>query len=83
MRNLWQRVKFTDLQSSIRPEVLEDLRNTHDYWKALHSPTLDEIQSKVYDMFLKSNDVEAELHNDTLVVGLLINIVMNNFLWHA
>ena len=73
-RGLLSEQQFTALKSSLRPEVLDDLMNTHNHWKALRSPTLDEIQSNIYDLFLKSNDVEAGLQNYTQVVGLLINI---------
>lgn len=70
--------QFTALKSSLRPEVIEDYYNTHMHWKALRSPMLDDIQSKIYDAFLKSNNVEAGLQNYTQVVGLLINIEYEN-----
>lgn len=73
-RGLLDEQRFTSLQSSLRPEVIEDLQKTHNHWEALRSPILDEIQSKIYDSFLKSNNVEAGLKNYTLVMGLLINI---------
>lgn len=66
--------QFTALQASLRPEVVEDIRKTHKHWKALRSPILDGVQSKIYDIFLKSNAVEAGLRNYTQVVGLLVNI---------
>lgn len=73
-RGLLSEQQFTSLLSSLRPEVLEDMTNTNKHWKALRSPTLDNLQSKIYDAFLKNNAVEAGLQNYTQVVGLLINI---------
>lgn len=66
--------QFTVLQSNIRPEVIEDIKKTNIHWKALRSPTLDNIQSKIYDSFLKSNNVRVGLQNYTEVVEYLINI---------
>lgn len=77
-RGLLNEQQFTAIQSSIRPEVIEDIKKTHLHWKALRSPTLDNIQSKVYDTFLKSNNVEAGLQNYTQVVEFLINIKYEN-----
>lgn len=76
--NLLDEQQNTTLQASIRPEVMEDILKTQDYWEALRSPMLDEIQGRIYDLFLKSNNVGSGLQNYTQVVGLLINIKYNN-----
>lgn len=76
-RSLSER-QFSALKSSLRPEVVEDYNNTHWHWNALLSPVLNDIQSKIYDTYLKSNNIEAGIQNYTQVVGLLINIEYEN-----
>lgn len=73
-RTLLNEQQYKTLQSNLRQEVVKDLETTRKHWKALRSPKLDEIQSKIYDSFLKSNDVKAGLQNYSQVVGLLVNI---------
>lgn len=73
-RGLLSERQFASLLSSIRPEVLDDITYTQRYWGALRSPMLDNLQSKIYDSFLRGNAVEAGIKNYTQVVGLLINI---------
>lgn len=74
VNNLLDEQQNRTLQASLRPEVIKDIQNTQDYWEALRSPALDEIQGRIYDLFLKSNNVRSGLQNYTQVVGLLINI---------
>lgn len=58
--------------ASIRPEVIEDMELTHDHWSALRNETIDNMQSGIYDLFLKSNNIASGLKNYSQVVQLLM-----------
>lgn len=58
--------------ASIRPEVIKDLELTHDHWSALRNETIDNMQSGIYDLFLKSNNIASGMMNYSQVVQLLM-----------
>lgn len=60
--------------STLRPEVISDLESTRDHWTALRSPAIDEVQSFVYDAFLKSNSVESGMKNYSEVVAYIMTL---------
>ncbi len=66
--------EYSEWESKIRVEVIADLKSTRQHWAALRSPTLDNIQSTIYDFFLKSNNVSSGMKNYSEVVRLLISI---------
>lgn len=58
--------------ASIRPEVIKDLEVTHEHWMGLRNETIDNMQSSIYDAFLKSNNISSGLKNYSQVVQLLM-----------
>lgn len=58
----------------IRPEVIEDLRRSSQHWQALRSVWLDDMQTSIYDLFLKSNRIESGRKNYSEVVQLIISV---------
>lgn len=64
--------EYKEWISSFRPEVIEDIDKTHEHWEKLESETINNLQSDIYDMFLKSNNISTGLSNYSQVVQLLM-----------
>ncbi len=72
-RRLMTEEEFMDLYNRIRPEVINQARENQEYWSAKYSPLLGDIQSWIYDIYLKSNKIESGRKNYSEVIGLLIS----------
>ncbi|RNC65871.1 DUF3810 domain-containing protein [Proteiniphilum sp. X52] len=66
--------EYESLVSSIRPEIIADLRRNREHWLAARDEALSEVQDRVYDAYLKTNKVSAGQDNYSQVVGLLISV---------
>lgn len=60
--------------ATIRREVADDFNSDRAYWRAKRSKTLNNIQSWIYDLFLKSNNIQSGILNYSESVSLLISI---------
>jgi len=67
--------EYKKLLENIRPEIIEQAIADREYWMAKYSPAISNIQSKIYDLYLKGNKIESGRKNYSEVVGLLIS-------WH-
>ncbi|NDV82380.1 DUF3810 domain-containing protein [Bacteroides sp. 51] len=65
--------EYKALLERIRPEIIEQATTEHEYWMAKYSPTISNIQSRIYDWYLKGNKIESGRKNYSEVVGLLIS----------
>ncbi|MDL2248058.1 DUF3810 domain-containing protein [Bacteroides sp. OttesenSCG-928-J23] len=72
-RRLLTEEEYKAVLSSIRPEVIEQAITEREYWMAKYSSTISDIQSWVYDLYLKGNKIESGRKNYSEVVGLLIS----------
>lgn len=61
------------LGSSIRPEIIADLRRNREHWLAARDESLSDVQDRVYDTYLKTNKVSSGQANYSEVVGLLVS----------
>lgn len=66
--------QFKGLVGSIRSEVLEEARAKSAYWGERYSPFIGEVQSWLYNQFLKGNKIASGRKNYAEVVGLLIDL---------
>lgn len=66
--------KYHHLFSCIRPEIIDDMQRTKERWKSLRSPVLDEIQGRIYDAFLKTNQIQSGTKNYSEVIAMLIYV---------
>lgn len=66
--------EYNELFSKVRPEIMEDVRNSHEHWKALQSPVLRKLHSVSYDLFLKGNNINKGIENYSEVIALLVNV---------
>lgn len=65
--------EYTELYNRIRPEIIELARSNQAYWMSKYSPLIGNIQSWIYDLYLKGNKIESGRKNYSEVVGLLIS----------
>lgn len=65
--------EYASLVSNIRPEIMADLNQNREHWLAARDKSLSDAQDKVYDAYLKTNQVSAGRDNYSEVVGLLIS----------
>ncbi len=65
--------EYESLGSSIRPEIIADLRRNREHWLAARDESLSDVQDRVYDAYLKTNKVSSGQDNYSEVVGLLIS----------
>lgn len=66
--------EFHEWTESIIPEVKDDYVNVSKHWSSMISRPLAKAQSKVYDLFLKSNSIPSGVMNYSEVVGLLMTL---------
>lgn len=60
--------------STLRPEVIEELRYKNQYWAEKRVPALDAAQSWIYDLFLKGNSIPSGTKNYSEVVQMMMAI---------
>lgn len=65
--------EYETLASSIRPEIIADLKRNREHWFAAVDRSLSDVQDKVYDAYLKTNKISSGQANYSEVVGLLIS----------
>lgn len=65
--------EYESLVSTIRPEIMGDLRRNREHWLAARDESLSDMQDKVYDAYLKTNKISSGQANYSEVVGLLIS----------
>ena len=66
--------EFGAWRDALRPEVLADLGMCQAHWNALRSPVIDRIHSRIYDLFLKGNQIPSGIKNYSEVVLLLLSL---------
>ena len=64
---------YDSLVQSIRPEVVSDLQRNSEHWMAARNSFLSDAQDKIYDAYLKTNQVSSGRDNYSEVVGLLLS----------
>lgn len=70
--------EYKEIYLSVRPEILNHLKQNREHWLATRSEPLSNAQDKVYDAYLKTNRVSTGQVNYSEVVGLLVSSY-NNF----
>ncbi len=70
--------EYKEIYLSVRPEILDHLKQNREHWLAARSEPLSNAQDKVYDAYLKTNRVSTGQVNYSEVVGLLVSSY-NNF----
>lgn len=69
---VWGGEEFNEWKETISPEVKDLYNRKVAYWENLYSPFIGEIQSTVYNWFLKGNNIPSGRKNYSEVVALLM-----------
>lgn len=75
--------EYKALLERIRPEIIEQARADRAYWLAKYSPTISDIQSRIYDWYLRGNRIESGHKNYSEVVGLLLSYYNSHLTKHT
>ena len=59
---------------SLRPEVVAALQSEQDYWTDLYSPLIGRIQHRLYDHFLKGNNIPSGTANYNEVIQIILSL---------
>ncbi len=70
---LMDKKEYEHLLGSIRPEIIQLLRDKQAYWQEKYSPLIGNIQDWIYDLYLKGNKIPSGRQNYSEVIGLLIS----------
>ena len=65
---------FFEWTSGLRPEILDDLRFTQEYWHSRRSDWLSSIQHSFYNFFLKSNRIPDGTKNYGQVLRMVMTL---------
>ena len=65
---------FEQWKASLSPSVRQQISHQSHYWSQLRSPFLDDVQSSLYNLFLKSNNISSGTKNYDQVVSLIITL---------
>ena len=63
---------YTALCHDIRPEVIRLAQENQEYWQSKYNRRIGNLQSKLYEFYLRGNRVEGGQKSYSQVVGLLI-----------
>ncbi|WP_455585837.1 DUF3810 domain-containing protein [Bacteroides sp.] len=72
-RRLLPPEKYEEIVTAIRPEIKQLAQEVSEYWASKYSPSIGNIQSWMYDLYLKGNKIETGRKNYSEVIGLLIS----------
>ena len=73
-RGLLNEEDYKNWISSVRPEVINQYQEKRKHWSSLYSPMLGEIQSAMYELYLKGNRISSGQKNYAEVIGLLLSL---------
>ena len=64
---------YETIYQKVKPEIVNDLHESSRHWKDAAHKRMSEVQSKIYDGYLKSNRVHSGRKNYSEVVSLLVS----------
>ena len=73
-RGLLSEEDYKSWISEVRPEVIKQYQEKREHWSSLYSPLLGEIQSAMYELYLKGNRISSGQKNYAEVIGLLLSL---------
>lgn len=58
--------------SSVRPEILEEIKNIRGFWESKKRKKLSKAQKKVYNTYLKGNNIRSGIKNYSESVSIIM-----------
>lgn len=74
IRSLLGEEDFQAWTATLRPEIIEDLQQTRDYWQERRWPWLSRLQHRFYNFFLRSNRIADGTKNYGQVLRLVLTL---------
>lgn len=71
---LLEEADYRQLLSSIRPEILQTLREKQAYWQARYNPVVGRVQELMYEYYLKGNQIPSGQKNYAEVVAMILSL---------
>lgn len=65
---------FKEWTATLRQEVKDDFNANQDFWRSRRIAVLDKAQKRIYDLFLKGNNISSGMKNYSESVGLLMTL---------
>lgn len=65
---------YCQLLQSIRPEVIQTLREKQAYWEERYSPWVGRIQEQIYEWYLKGNQISSGQKNYGEVIAMVLSL---------
>lgn len=66
---------------SLSPEIRKLYNDLYVYWESLYDPWIGEIQDRIYNLFLKGNNITDGTGNYSQVIGLMMSLHQNGKLF--
>ena len=63
---------YRQLLASIRPEILQTLREKQAYWQARYNPWVGRVQELMYEYYLKGNQIPSGQKNYAEVIAMIL-----------
>lgn len=65
--------RYKEIVSKIDSEIIVLHMNTRDYWDSLYSEKWGAMQNKIYDFYLKNNNIPTGRSNYSEVIGMILS----------
>lgn len=66
--------KFREWAKTVRPEIIQEYEQKRAYWRNKYSPLMGEVQDRIYDWFLKGNNISSGKKNYAEVIGIILSL---------
>jgi len=70
---------FTVWIERLDPEIKKLYNEEASFWQSLYDPTIGKIQDRIYNLFLKGNNISSGTMNYSQVIGLVISLKSANY----
>lgn len=65
---------FQTWLDSVDPKIKQLYNEQYAYWQSLYDPVIGDIQERVYNVFLKGNNISSGTANYSQVIGLVMSL---------
>lgn len=74
IHSLLDEQSFEEWTATLRPEIIQDMKDIQEYWISRQSKGLYKMQKRFYDFFLRSNRVVGGTKNYTQVMRMVFTL---------
>ena len=63
---------FQEWAATLRPEIIRDMQETHEYWQEKRLPAVSRVQKRIYDLFLRGHRIPDGTKNYSQVLRMVL-----------